>query len=71
MVGVFASAEKLIVIVLGQVNTVITKLGSLEMVAVWMSKDALHRRSVDFVGDREVVDGVSDLIVLHHINSTL
>lgn len=42
-------------LILGQVNTVVTGLRTLEVEAIGVGHDLLHRRNLDLVGDWQLV----------------
>lgn len=71
LVGVFATAEQLVMIVLCQVDAVVTEFRPFEVVAIWVCQDTLHRWNLDLVGDGKMIDRIPDLIVLHQVDTTL
>ena len=71
LIGVLAATEEFVVAELRQIDAMIAKFCSLEVEAISMSQNALHRRNLDLVGDWQVVHGVANLVILHHENSAL
>ena len=64
LVGVLASGVQLVVVILGDVNVVISELGTFVVEGAGMGDHLLERRSMDFVGYCLLVDGIPRIIIL-------
>lgn len=57
--------------VLRQIDAVVVEFRALEMEAVFVGQNALHGRHLDLVGDWQMVDVVTDLVILNDERSIL
>lgn len=65
LVGVLAAGVQLSVLVFGDIDVVVRKLGSLVVIAVLVRQHLLERGCVDLVGDRLAIDGIPHRRILN------